>query len=78
MLREATLYATGEPCEMCMGAILWCGLQRLVFAASIAELSQKIGQISVTSRQLADAAPFANIEITGGVMAAESLALFKG
>jgi guanine deaminase len=78
MLRGATLYATGEPCPMCMGAILWCGIARLVFGASIAELSTKIGQINVTSRQLAEAAPFANIEITGGVMAKESLALFKG
>jgi guanine deaminase len=78
MLRGATLYATGEPCPMCMGAILWCGIGRLVFAASIAELSTKIGQIMVTSQQLAAAAPFANIEITGGVLAAESLALFRG
>jgi guanine deaminase len=77
-LKGATLYASGEPCPMCMGAILWCGVGRVVFAASITELSTKIGQIMVTSAQLADAAPFANIEITGGVLAAESLALFKG
>ena len=77
-LKGATLYASGEPCPMCMGAIIWCGIGRVVFAASIAELSTKIGQIMVTSRQLADAAPFANIAITGGVLAAESLALFKG
>jgi hypothetical protein len=30
----------------------------------------------VTSEQLADAAPFANIAITGGVLADEALALF--
>jgi tRNA(adenine34) deaminase len=77
-LKGATLYASGEPCPMCMGAILWCGVGRVVFAASIAELSTKIGQIMVTSQQLAEAAPFANIVITGGVLAAESLALFKG
>lgn len=75
-LKGATLYASGEPCPMCMGAILWCGIGRVVFAASIAQLSQKIGQITVTSEQLAQAAPFANIAITGGVLAAESLALF--
>ncbi len=77
-LKGATLYASGEPCPMCMGAIIWCGIGRVVFAASIAELSTKIGQIMVTSKQLADATPFAKIELTGGVLAADSLALFKG
>src|SRR5262249_18466581 len=24
-LKGATLYTSGEPCAMCMGAILWCG-----------------------------------------------------
>src|SRR3954466_14282266 len=35
-LRGATLYTSGEPCAMCMGAILWCRIGRLVFAASTA------------------------------------------
>jgi tRNA(adenine34) deaminase len=77
-LKGATLYASGEPCPMCMGAILWCGIGRVVFAASIAELATRIGQIMVTSKQLAEAAPFANIAITGGVLSAEAMALFKG
>src|SRR5262249_39730365 len=29
-LKGATLYTSGEPCAMCMGAILWCGFARLV------------------------------------------------
>jgi guanine deaminase len=77
-LKGATLYASGEPCPMCMGAILWCGIGRVVFAASIAELATKIGQIMLTSRQIADAAPFANIAITGGVLSVEAMALFPG
>ncbi len=75
-LKGAALYTTGEPCAMCMGAILWSGFSRLVYAASIAELSRKIGQIATPSAALAAAAPFADIEITGGVLAAEALALF--
>ncbi len=34
-LRGSTLYTSGEPCAMCMGAILWCHVGRLVFAASV-------------------------------------------
>lgn len=75
-LLGAALYTTGEPCAMCMGAILWCGIKRVVFAASVEELSQKIGQIRLTSRAIADAAPFADVAITGGVLSAEALALF--
>jgi tRNA(adenine34) deaminase len=38
-LRGSTLYATGEPCPMCMGAIIWCHVERLVFAASVKQLA---------------------------------------
>ena len=76
-LHGATLYTTGEPCPMCMGAIIWCGIGRVVFAASIEELATRLGQIMVNSRALADAAPFANIETTGGVLSKEALALFS-
>ncbi len=72
----ATLYTSGEPCPMCMSAIIWCGVGRVVFAASIEALARKIGQIMLTSRRVADAAPFARIAITGGVLASEALALF--
>ena len=34
-LRGATLYTSGEPCVMCMGAIICCSIGRLVFAASV-------------------------------------------
>jgi tRNA(adenine34) deaminase len=76
-LKGTTLYTSGEPCPMCMGAILWCGFSRVVYAASIEELATKIGQIMLTSRAVADAAPFATIAITGGVLSAEALALFS-
>jgi tRNA(adenine34) deaminase len=76
-LKGTTLYTSGEPCPMCMSAILWCGIGRVVFAASIDELAAKIGQIMLTSKQVADAAPFATVAVTGGVLAAEALALFQ-
>jgi tRNA(adenine34) deaminase len=76
-LKGTTLYTSGESCPMCMGAILWCGIGRVVYGASIAELATKIGQIMITDTEIADKTPFADIDITGGVLAAEALALFK-
>jgi tRNA(Arg) A34 adenosine deaminase TadA len=34
-LKGTTLYTSGEPCRMCMGAIVWGGISRLGFAASV-------------------------------------------
>jgi tRNA(adenine34) deaminase len=43
-LRGATLYTSGEPCVMCMGAIVWCGIDRLVFAASVPQIGSLTNQ----------------------------------
>jgi tRNA(Arg) A34 adenosine deaminase TadA len=59
-----------------MGAIIWCGIKRVVFAASIEELATRIGQIDITAEDVAEATPFASIEITGGVLSDEAMQLF--
>ena len=76
-LKGTTLYTSGESCPMCMGAIVWCGISRVVYGASIAQLATKIGQITVTDAEIAAKTPFADIALTGGVLAEESLKLFK-
>src|SRR5262245_45420102 len=75
-LRGSTLYTSGESCAMCMGAILWCHVGRLVFGASIAQLATRINQIMITDAEIAAKASFAPISITGGVLADEAMALF--
>jgi tRNA(Arg) A34 adenosine deaminase TadA len=77
-LRGATLYTTGEPCAMCMGAILWSHIGRLVFAASVDQLASRIDQIMLSAADVAAKARFAPISITGGVLADEAMALFGG
>ena len=75
-LRGSTLYTSGEPCAMCMGAIIWCSIFRLVFAASVQQLATKIDQIMISSAEIAAKAPFAPIKITGGILADEAMQLF--
>jgi len=75
-LRGSTLYTSGEPCAMCMGAILWCRIGRLVFAASVQQLATRIDQIMLSSAEVAAKAPFVPIAITGGVLADEAMQLF--
>ena len=76
-LRGSTLFTTGEPCAMCMGAILWCRVGRLVFAASVKQLARTRDQIMISSADIAARAPFVPITITGGVLADEALQLFR-
>jgi len=61
---------------MCMGAIVWSRIARVVFAASLAQLAAKIDQIMLTSADVAARAPFVHISITGGILADEAMQLF--
>jgi tRNA(Arg) A34 adenosine deaminase TadA len=62
---------------MCMGAILWCRVSRLVFAASVEQLATTLDQIMISSADIAARSPFAPITITGGVLADEAMQLFR-
>ena len=43
VLARATLYASCEPCAMCMGAIYWAGVGRLVFGLRTERLYALLG-----------------------------------
>jgi tRNA(adenine34) deaminase len=75
--REAILYTTGEPCPMCMGAMVWAGLGGVVWGTSIETLHEVgINQIMIPATTVIGASPFYNGEILGGVLKAETDALF--
>lgn len=76
-LKGATLYTTGEPCPMCIGAIIWCHISRVVYAASIEQLATLMNQIMMPSADIAARETFAPVSITGGVLADEVMALFR-
>ncbi|MFM0069265.1 nucleoside deaminase [Paraburkholderia aspalathi] len=50
---DATLYTTGEPCSMCMSAIVWTGIGGVVWASSIDAIrSSGIGQIDLKADEV--------------------------
>lgn len=53
-LRGYTLYTTCEPCPMCMSAILWAGLDRVVFGATIADANRHCNQIHISAREVVE------------------------
>ncbi|MGW0707085.1 nucleoside deaminase [Streptomyces sp. NPDC002643] len=77
---ESTLYTTGEPCSMCMSAMVWAGLPRVVWASSVEEIRRTgIGQISLSARQVAAAARslYTPELLLGGVLADRTNRLFE-
>ncbi|MFD5857680.1 nucleoside deaminase [Streptomyces chartreusis] len=77
---DATLYTTGEPCSMCMSAMAWANLRRVVWASSIDDIrSTGIIQIDLTARQVADAASsfYTPQLLLGGVLAHHTNRLFR-
>jgi tRNA(adenine34) deaminase len=76
-LKGTTLYTSGEPCVMCMGAIVWCGISRVVYAASVPQIEKYLGQIRISCTEIAQKTRCETIEVTGGVLADDALKLFK-
>jgi tRNA(adenine34) deaminase len=75
---EAILYTTGEPCPMCMSALAWAGMGGVVWGTSIADLSRfGIDQIMIPANAVIAAASFYRGFILGGVLRAETDALFR-
>lgn len=75
-LRGYTLYTTCEPCPMCMGSILWSGLDRVVYGATIGDAAKHCGQIHVSARTLSAKSDMP-CEVVGPVARAECRSLFE-
>lgn len=62
-----SLYVTLEPCVMCLGAIYWARLSRIIFAAGDPKRGYQRAQIT----------PHPKATVSGGIMESESVALLK-
>jgi tRNA(adenine34) deaminase len=49
-LSGATVYASGEPCAMCSGAMFWAGIARVVYAATNQDIIDALGGPCLTLR----------------------------
>lgn len=77
---RVTLYTTGEPCPMCMSALIWANVTHVVWASSVAHIRQSgIAQLDLTAQQVAvSAASFYQPQtLIGGVLAHETDQLFS-
>jgi len=75
-LRGATVYASGEPCAMCSGAMFWAEIKRVVYAASTEQIGTALGGPQLPARSadvLANTSPAMTVE--GPLMADEACAV---
>ena len=76
---RCVLYTTGEPCPMCMAALIWAGIGGVIYGTSIATLTKKIGwrQITISASEVvAAASTFRHVALLGGILANETDAIF--
>jgi len=76
--KNLVLYSTAEPCPMCQGAILWTGIETVVFGTSIRSL-QRMGwrQIDILAEEVVRRSPAWNCTLIAEVMEQECDALFE-
>jgi tRNA(Arg) A34 adenosine deaminase TadA len=74
-LKGYTLYTTCEPCPMCMANALWAGLDRVVYAATIADANKHCKQIHVSARELNRRSDMPLV-VEGPLLRKEAYALF--
>lgn len=79
VLAGATMYASGEPCVMCAGAIFWSNIRRVVFGIDAVSLrvfrntQAGAGDLEMSCRDVFAAAPHA-IDVVGPVLVDEAAA----
>lgn len=75
-LSAFTLYTTCEPCPMCMSAIIWSGIQTVVYGCDIPAISTCMKQIEIRAEEIIQNSS-AIIELHPGFMVADCEVLLR-
>lgn len=71
-----TLYTTCEPCSMCISAIIWSGIQTVVYGCDIPMISNYLKQIDIRAKEVINKSSV-EIELHPGFMVSECEALLS-
>lgn len=75
-LSPYALVSTCEPCPMCMSAILWYGIEKVYFGASIDDAAKYLSQLKIPAREVVQQSG-RKAEVHGGIMHKECIKLFE-
>lgn len=76
LLESTTLYTTGEPCPMCMSAIIYAKIPRVVYGASISDIARFMPQITIPSQEVVNQSE-QKVELTGPFMVSACIILLE-
>ncbi len=62
--KGVTIYSSCEPCAMCMGAILYTGIERLVYGATLEDSKECVNEILAKAENVAATCTNRKIDIT--------------
>lgn len=76
-LRGCTLYSTTEPCPMCLSAIHWAKIERVVFGATIDDATAAgFDELHVSAKEMVRMGR-SPLKVEDGLLKAECAALFQ-
>lgn len=75
--KGVTIYSSCEPCAMCMGAILYTGIDRLVYGATLEDSKECVNEILAKSNDIANACSNRRIEIIPEFQQEEAVKVLK-
>lgn len=74
---DLVLYTTGEPCPMCMSALVWAGIGGVVFGSSAQTIKKSgIDIFTFSAKEINQGSSFSNTQLMGGILEAECDKLF--
>ncbi len=75
---NTTLITTAEPCPMCMAAIIWTGISKVVYGTSMKTLSKYGGSvINIPSNYMLSVQDISKTSMQGGILSNETDKLYK-
>ena len=75
---DLILYTTGEPCPMCMSALIWTGIGGVVYGSSASAIKKSgIDIFSFSAKEINQGSNFSNTQLMGGILESECDVLFK-
>ena len=74
---DLVLYTTGEPCPMCMSALVWTGIGGVVYGSSAATIKKSgIDIFNFSAKDINQGNNFSQTQLMGGILEHQCDALF--